>query len=1281
MSAGEDHDDARNPSRPSSPSPASPRANKPSGSNTAATANAPSSSSKESSRLPACEACRSRKIKCDALVPACTPCRKAQRECVGRDKTSSVSRGLIWELQEKVRELEQKLSSASTSTSAPQPPASLHHSASYDATLHRHPDRRGSLSQSHHDLAAHSSSSSMPPSANAATSSGRTAKRRKTDSHADDGTADDSDAREDRGRLSSQDPPPLSPSLQPSPNDLIQETSTIFETLSSNLPAAARPRDRRRPLASANASAAHDVDRAGTGSSRASGQPGYAADPSAPHASRHPQAGLDDAGRTSRRMTGSKSAASTFNISTYDRGFIDRLVKRYIVYMNGALPVINEVRLREMTDRIYRADLELRLAGRAATRSSSPKPAERYTVLMALAIALASLSRSHHFSSELKRLGNKLWSEAQRLMPEFSKVADLDKLRAILLQLLYAFLIPKSGSVWELSGAAMRLITELNLHFDREADSVTHQKYDAEMLDTRRRLFWTAYCLDRSLAVALGRPPGLSDAWIHVQLPSLRSDHDLIQQGPASGNASAVHLSNGNVDRLKQSYRSHIALRRIQSEIHCRLHSVNPRDYSLDHDGISLSQPLPPDRNLASMMEYGPPTPNVAWQERMVKKLQDWRAGCAACTNDAGSSSFGGGAGVHGGSSGGGGVGGGGISSFNDLSVEAIPFVTTEWMELNYNLTLSLLFRPSPNNPRPDQQGLRRAFVASGEVMKLYKLMHRTSKINFPWLATHNLFISGLTYLNSLEKLARQGLSNPTSLVDIIFNVQSCTSVLEALTSLEDGYNTRVRDTFDTAAAAVLKIILEPSRGGSGGANGGTVLESTVSGSLTPMPNPLRAMMGGTTGHGGFSTSGGGGGGGSNSSSGNSSGAGAAGLGSGAGGSNSGGGGALMMAATTSGGGFDSSLRSARQGSPALRTFPTSSAPNSFMSPTWLSDATWNTVAASNSAPPGSTILVAAPPRNVYSQLQRPTSSLSSAIHSAPAISQQRTTAQGSPPLAPTTSYGQAQQDGFSVGGAGSHHAFSGMAALSPVVLGSISPSTVQRNGQDGHGGGGIGTYSGNGGGGSNGVTTDGNQTNGSQNGGGGTSDTGPTFGFHNWLLQPYEGGGWGLDSTSGFLGGGGSGAFDPSISPSSSTRGGGGGGSGGGGGLGNPFFNDGSSAAGGGLGNFSDGTPSVSGAADGAAGGYDFSSVFEAATSGAAGVDEAERRRLKAEPANGGGGGGGGDSHRRGSFKLPDGEGQQQRDDGAHSTGGGGGGGETRTQHQQDTSFLEMLADVSRSL
>lgn len=115
------------------------------------------------------------------------------------------------------------------------------------------------------------------------------------------------------------------------------------------------------------------------------------------------------------------------------------------------------------------------------------------------------------------------------------------------------------------------------------------------------------------------------------------------------------------------------------------------------------------------------------------------------------------------------------------------------------------MFRPSPRVPFPSVSGLMEALDSSSKTIKLYKLNHRTSRINFPWLATHHVFMAGLTYLHSLKSLHDMMIPTGVSFVDVTMHVQSCASLLEALNTFQDDEDShRVRDAFDAAAYAVL---------------------------------------------------------------------------------------------------------------------------------------------------------------------------------------------------------------------------------------------------------------------------------------------------------------------------------------------------------------------------------------------------------------------------------------------------------------------------------------------
>ncbi|CBQ72052.1 conserved hypothetical protein [Sporisorium reilianum SRZ2] len=944
-------------------------------------------------RLPACEACRTRKVKCDALLPACTPCRKSGRECFGRDKVPNVSRGLVYELQQKVKDLESRLALAASGSIV-----DVLSSANGDAAS----DGAGASGGRSFHLGG-------PPAK-------RAKKGRNGRSSFDvDAQSAESDPESSSSDSTSSTPEPT----DPSPNDFVQQTSTILESLSSDLTGTAHRQHQHTPSRSTTQTLDNDEASALAALTRhhrdRTKSPSRLKRRSSSNASRY----RDEASSYLVNAARFKDATATYpfksrsrpsrsgTISAYDRTFFDRLIARYLTYMNTALPVVNEMRMREMAALVYQDDERARLAALSATPYDSmpppplpPSPAidritlskHRYVVLMALAIALASLGRSHNLSPELRRLGHQYWVEAQALLPVLFRFGDLDKLRATLLQLQYALLVPTAGSVWELSGAAIRLVTELNLQVDRDFDSAANAPFTHETIDLRRRLFWTTYCLDRSLAVALARPPGLSDAWIHVQLPSLLPDAELLR--------SEREAEASRVDAQKQIFRSHINLRRVQSEILCRLHSVNPRDYSLDNDGVSLSQPAQSGPSLALVMEVGPPTPNIEWQARMMDKLVKWRSEYdrfAPSTTDRTAPSDG-------------------------VSSTATPFITRDWIDLNHNLTISLLFRPSPNNPRPDANGLQQAFIASGRAMKIYKSMHRSSTINFPWLATHHLFISGLTHLNALEKLTRTGVPAPSPVVEVVFNVQSCASTLEALTGRDDGYGTKVRDTFDAAASAVLRSVLEPGGAarvdvGADGVSVDELLRGATPGAMHARPQATAPLA--DTG-------------------------------------------ATLRRASSHH--HDALLHAAAQ-----------------QHPTWLSDSTWSSINAMDTAPPpGSTIFVAAPPR--VGRYGTPGHSL------VPTLSERTTQTQTQTQTLQSTAV----------------HSPRSFAMLAPGAMAFGGAAAEAYHG----GGGGVG---GGGDAGSRDASGSGNgaaDAGAAERGGGASSST---FGFHNWLLQPYEGGADGL--------------------------------------------------------------------------------------------------------------------------------------------------------------------------
>ncbi|KAI4858992.1 fungal-specific transcription factor domain-containing protein [Hypoxylon rubiginosum] len=101
--------------------------------------------------------------------------------------------------------------------------------------------------------------------------------------------------------------------------------------------------------------------------------------------------------------------------------------------------------------------------------------------------------------------------------------SDLETLTVVLLLAQYISLNPSKGSLWQLTGIALRLCIDLGLHWETDAVLAMPQT----ILDERRRLFWATYRFDRILAITLGRPFGIVDQSINTGLPDPYSGQHL----------------------------------------------------------------------------------------------------------------------------------------------------------------------------------------------------------------------------------------------------------------------------------------------------------------------------------------------------------------------------------------------------------------------------------------------------------------------------------------------------------------------------------------------------------------------------------------------------------------------------------------------------------------------------------------------------------------------------------------------------------------------------------
>jgi hypothetical protein len=200
------------------------------------------------------------------------------------------------------------------------------------------------------------------------------------------------------------------------------------------------------------------------------------------------------------------------------REIILSLTRKYIQTALPQYPFFHEAALWAIVNRVLATLGSRAPAQPVSTVASLFAPDYEFLILyliLAISVTLESTKGGHE--SRCMSLSASLFEEGIKNFSNHMQIpSDLAGLQLNLLILLYATINPRSANVWILSGAVMRSCLELGLH--REPPETLRQS--AFNTELRRRVFWSAYCMDRSICSALQRPLSIPDAAINTLLPS-----------------------------------------------------------------------------------------------------------------------------------------------------------------------------------------------------------------------------------------------------------------------------------------------------------------------------------------------------------------------------------------------------------------------------------------------------------------------------------------------------------------------------------------------------------------------------------------------------------------------------------------------------------------------------------------------------------------------------------------------------------------------------------------
>jgi hypothetical protein len=100
---------------------------------------------------------------------------------------------------------------------------------------------------------------------------------------------------------------------------------------------------------------------------------------------------------------------------------------------------------------------------------------------------------------------------------------DIRCVQGLLLLSAYGMNEPQTVNVWFATGLALRMAIDLGMH----RNTINEQPTLLEA-QRRSRVFWCVYVMDRSVSIALGRPLGIRDADIDMEMPLVLTDEDLV---------------------------------------------------------------------------------------------------------------------------------------------------------------------------------------------------------------------------------------------------------------------------------------------------------------------------------------------------------------------------------------------------------------------------------------------------------------------------------------------------------------------------------------------------------------------------------------------------------------------------------------------------------------------------------------------------------------------------------------------------------------------------------
>lgn len=470
-----------------------------------------------------------------------------------------------------------------------------------------------------------------------------------------------------------------------------------------------------------------------------------------------------------------------------DRELAERLVDLYFEHANPQMPILHRGDFMELLDRTYQLEEKNRspralyvlnivfAIGAGIIFDDKPQSSEEENRAgrdRASSTTKRPRLSSHQYQPEEYHASAILHLESFLGSSSSEGFGGLEELQAVLLLASFALLRPVAPGLWYIVGVAMRLAVDLGLHYEdgvglestKDGNQV-QPRIDARergrrewVRDLRRRLWWCVYSFDRLVATCVGRPFGISDQAISTELPSMMDDKYITKSGlltPPDGTPTYKHVAF-----------HYFKLRLLQSEIHDVLQYQQARAV---RKRASDSAIILPHAELTSPFLQGFDSFR-SWRHDVHRRLVEWHES-APTRADTG-----------------------------------VRF-SIELLELNYWQAIILLYQQSltvpaelageltpaddvssPSFSNPDEgdeedQVYLNVAEAGQKVIRIYRQLHRVRLVNYTYLATHHIFMAGMTNCSILSYFATNVFRHFLLVCYLVLAIGSQSSGMDYLTT------------------------------------------------------------------------------------------------------------------------------------------------------------------------------------------------------------------------------------------------------------------------------------------------------------------------------------------------------------------------------------------------------------------------------------------------------------------------------------------------------------------